>query len=174
MNAVDLDHQQIKAGEVGRYPLLHARRRQRHEAAGSGRFRQPRPHRRRNVALGQPNRTGELARRDVDQHLVHGPLAEPVLCNSRLPARQSLLLALEAAKPGPLDLDLAAVKTDLAPRLPPAVPVAMRNAATIQREETGTAAHSRGFYIRHFSVAGDSTNGPVRPGTFAEANVRNQ
>ena len=122
VNAVDLDHQQIKAGEVGRYPLLHARRRQRHEAAGSGRFRQPRPHRRRNVALGQPNRTGELARRDVDQHLVHGPLAEPVLRNRRLPARQSLLLALEAAKPGPLDLDLAAVEADLASRLPPAVP----------------------------------------------------
>ena len=55
VNAVDLDHQQIKAGEVRRYPLLHARRRQRHEAAGSGRFRQPRPHRRRNVALGQPS-----------------------------------------------------------------------------------------------------------------------
>ena len=41
VNAVDLDHQQIEAGEVGRHPLLHARRRQRHEAAGGGRFRQP-------------------------------------------------------------------------------------------------------------------------------------
>ena len=38
MNAVNLDHQQIEAGEIGRHPFLHARRRQRHEAARDGRF----------------------------------------------------------------------------------------------------------------------------------------
>jgi hypothetical protein len=27
VNAVDLDHQQIEAGEIGRHPLFHARRR---------------------------------------------------------------------------------------------------------------------------------------------------
>src|SRR6266571_5829447 len=42
---------------------------------GGSRFRQPRhrpflpPRRGRNVSLGQPNRSGKLARRDVDQHL---------------------------------------------------------------------------------------------------------
>ena len=41
--------------------------------------------------------------------------------NCRLPARQSLLLAVEAAKPWSLDLDLAAVEADLALRFPPAV-----------------------------------------------------
>ena len=55
VDAVDLDHQQIEAREIGRYPLLHTRRRQRNEAAGGGRFRQARPHRGWNVALGQPN-----------------------------------------------------------------------------------------------------------------------
>src|ERR1700730_5725401 len=32
---------------------------------------------RRHVTFGQAHRTFELARRDVDQHLVHGPLTEP-------------------------------------------------------------------------------------------------
>ena len=72
-------------------------------------------------SYGQPNRTGKLAGRDVDQHLVHGPLAKPVLGNRRLPARHSLLPPIETAKPWPLDLDLAAVEPDLALRLPPAV-----------------------------------------------------
>ena len=40
--------------------------------------------------------------------------------NRRLQLGRILLLALEAAKPGPLDLDLATVKTDLA-LVPPAV-----------------------------------------------------
>ena len=51
VNAVDLDHQQIEAREIGRHPHLHARCRQRHEAAGAGRFRQISPRRRRNVSL---------------------------------------------------------------------------------------------------------------------------
>ena len=121
VNAVDLDHQQIETGEIGRHPLLHSCRRQRHEAAGGSRFRQPRPRRGRNVSLGQPNRSGKLARRDVDQHLVHGPLAEPVFRNRRLPARHRPFLSVKAAKPGPLDFDLPAVEADLAPRCPPAV-----------------------------------------------------
>jgi len=66
----------------------------------------------RNISLWQPNRTVELAGRDIDQHLVHGPLADPVLGNRHLPARQSLLLALEVAKPWSFDLGLAAVEAD--------------------------------------------------------------
>ena len=63
----------------------------------------PRSGGRRPISTDQPPRalerllratepTEQLARRDVDQHLVHGPLAEPVL-RSPPPARQSLLLA---------------------------------------------------------------------------------
>jgi hypothetical protein len=55
VNAIDLDHQQIETGEIGRQPPPHACRRQRHEAAGGGRFRQTRPLRCRNVSLGQSN-----------------------------------------------------------------------------------------------------------------------
>src|SRR4249920_1181581 len=100
---------------------LHPRRRQRYEAAGGGRFRQTSPRGPRNVSLRQPNRSGKLARRDVDQHLVHGPLPEPVLRNCRLPTRYRLLLPVKAAKPWPLDFDLAAVEADPALRFPPAV-----------------------------------------------------
>src|SRR5207247_612587 len=121
VNAIDLDHQQIEAGEIGCHPILHARRRQRYEAAGGGRFRQTSPRRPRNVSLRQPNRSGKLTRRDIDQHLVQGPFPEPVLRNCRLPTRYTLLLPVKAAKPWPLDFDLAAVEADLALRFPPAV-----------------------------------------------------
>ena len=56
-----------------------------------------------------------------DQHLVHGPLPEPVLRNAAS-TRYRLLLPVKAAKPWPLDFDLAAVEADLALRFPPAVP----------------------------------------------------
>src|SRR5213595_520087 len=120
-NAIDLDDQQIEAGEIGCHPIPRARSRQRYEAAGGGRFRQTSPRRPRNVSLRQPNRSGKLARRDVDQHLVHGPFPEPVLRNCRLPTRYRLLLPVKAAKPWPLDFDLAAVEADLALHFAPAV-----------------------------------------------------
>src|SRR3954462_7704738 len=88
---------------------------------GGGRFRQTSPRGPRNVPLRTPNRSGKLARRDIDQHLVHGPLPEPVLRNCRLPTRYRLLLPVKVAKPWPLDFDLAAVEADLALRFPPAV-----------------------------------------------------
>src|ERR1019366_3496156 len=69
----------------------------------------------------QSNRSGILTRRDVDQHLVHGPLAEQVLRNRRLPAWHSQFLTVEVTKPWPLDLNLAAMEADLALRFPPAV-----------------------------------------------------
>ena len=63
----------------------------------------------------------ELARRDVDQHLVHGPFTEPVFRHRPFPTGKGLLLAVEATKPRTRDLHLAAVETDLAFRLAPAM-----------------------------------------------------
>src|SRR4029453_2419280 len=59
-------------------------------------------------------------RRHFAQHRVQGRFPEPVLRNCRLPTRYRLLLPVKAAKPWPLDLDLAAVEADLALRFPPA------------------------------------------------------
>src|SRR5471030_877366 len=81
--------------------------------------------RRRNVSLGQADRTLETARRDVDQHLVHRPFAEQVLADSALPTRQNALGAVEPTNARALNLDLAAVKADLAFRPPPAVRLAL-------------------------------------------------
>src|ERR1700730_11905250 len=64
----------------------------------------------RHFALGQANRTFELARRDVDQHLVHGPFAKPVFRHRSFPTGKSLLLAVEATKARAFNLHLAAVK----------------------------------------------------------------
>src|SRR5262249_47602209 len=64
---------------------------------------------------------GQTCASRPDQHLVHGPLPEPVLRNCRLPTRYRLLLPVKAAKPWPLDFNLAAVEADLALRFPPAV-----------------------------------------------------
>src|SRR5208282_5307580 len=86
-----------------------------------GRFRQARAFGRRHVAFWQAHRTLELARRDVDQHLVHRPLAEPVFLRRPFPTRKSLLLAVEAAKPGTFDLHLAAMEAEFAFRLAPAM-----------------------------------------------------
>src|SRR5208337_515368 len=76
---------------------------------------------RRHVTFGQAHRTFELARRDVDQHLVHGPFTEPVFRHRPFPTGKGLLLAVEATKPRTRDLHLAAVETDLALRLAPAM-----------------------------------------------------
>ena len=104
-----------------RHPFLQPRRRQRDKTPGGGRFRQTRAIGRRHVALGQAHRTFELARRDVDQHLVHGPFTEPVFRHRPFPTGKGLLLAVEATKPRTRDLHLAAVETDLALRLAPAM-----------------------------------------------------
>jgi hypothetical protein len=124
VNAVDLDRQQIEIVEPAFHPRPHARRRQRHEAARGRRFRQPRSVGRWNVSLGQPDRTLETARRDVDQHLVHRPFAEQVLADGALPTRQYALGPVEPANPRPLNLDLAAVKADPAFGPPPTVRLA--------------------------------------------------
>src|SRR5947207_6098932 len=65
------------------------------------RFRQPRAFGSRHVALGQAHRTAELARRDIDQHLVHRPAAQPIFPQRGFPTGKRLLLAVEATKPRP-------------------------------------------------------------------------
>jgi hypothetical protein len=71
---------------------------------------------------GSPShRTFELARRDVDQRLVYGPFTEPVFRHRPFPTGKSLLLAVEATKARAFNRDLAAVETDLAFRLAPAM-----------------------------------------------------
>ena len=85
-----------QAGEIRRHPLLHARR---HSATKRGRrpISTDQPPRRWNVSCGnQP--PSKLARRDVDQHLVHAHLPSQSSA-SPPPSSQSLLLALKAAKP---------------------------------------------------------------------------
>src|SRR5208337_2205161 len=124
VNAVNLDRQQIEIVEPAFHPRLHARRRQRHEAAGGRRLRQSRSVGRRNVSPGQPDRTLETPRRDVDQHLIHRPFAEQVFADGALPTRQYALGPVEPANPWALDLDLATVKADLAFGPSPAVRLA--------------------------------------------------
>src|SRR5262249_34518668 len=71
--------------------------------------------------LGQAHRAPELARRHVEQHLVHRPRPEPIPPAPPVPTRQHQRLAISRAHPWPLDIDLAAVKADLAAGAAPAV-----------------------------------------------------
>src|SRR3954452_19972708 len=81
-----------------------------------------------DIAARQPHRAAELAGRDIDQHLVHRPLAEPVLVLRRRPTPQhQFLLALPAAHPRTVHPDPTAMKADRAAGLapPPAPPPVM-------------------------------------------------
>ena len=75
----------------------------------------------RGVTLRQSHSTPQLARRDVDQHEVHGPAAKPVLGLRRCPGRQRKLMVVIATHQRATDRN-AAVKADLAfgsaPRCP--------------------------------------------------------
>src|SRR5712691_4281479 len=121
VDAVDLHHQEVELGQVRGHPLLHACGRERDEVARGRRLRYSAPRRRWNVPLGQSYRTPKLARRHVDQHQVHRPLAEPVFVDRLLPACQRQFFPVEPAYPRPLDCDLASVEADLARRAPPAM-----------------------------------------------------
>src|SRR6202163_1755391 len=114
VDAVDLHHHDVEAGQIRTHPFLHARSRQRHEVPRSCRLRYSGPRWRGNIALGQPHRSAEFPRRYVDQHQVHRPLAEPVLRDRTLPTRQRQFMALEVAHAGPLNRHLASVEADLA------------------------------------------------------------
>ena len=143
VDAVNLDDQQVQIGQVGRHPSFHALRRQRHEPARYRRLGHPRSLRRGHVALRQADGAAELARRDVDQHQVERPLAQQVLRQRRLPARQGDLVAVAGTHAGPLDLDLAAMEADLPRGLAPAVPVPSVSAAV-----AGTA-HPGRILLQH-------------------------
>src|SRR5580704_5858253 len=121
VDAVDLHHHDVERGQVRTHPFLHARSRQRHEVPRSRRLRHSGPRRRRNIALGKPHRTAEFPRRDVDQHQVHRPLAEPVLRDRTVPARKRQLLPSKVAHARPLDCYLAGMKSKLASGSAPAV-----------------------------------------------------
>src|SRR5580704_14876637 len=121
VDAVDLHHHDVERGQVRTHPFLHARSRQRHEVPRSRRLRHSGPRRRRNIALGKPHRTAEFPRRDVDQHQVHRPLAEPVLRDRTVPARKRQLLPSKVAHARPLDCYLAGMKSKLALGSAPAV-----------------------------------------------------
>src|SRR5664280_1243115 len=131
--------------EPGLHPFLHARRRQRDKAARGRRLRQAGAVRGRHIAPGQADRPLEFVRRDVDQHLVHRPFAKPIFADRALPAWQNVFLAVEIANARTLDLDLAAVETDLALRSAPA----MRPPALVPRMTR--AANRLGVLIHHFA-----------------------
>src|SRR5208283_1064475 len=114
VDAVDLHHHDVERGQVRTHPFLHARSRQRHEVPRSCRLRHAGPRRRWNIALGKPHRTAEFPRRDVDQHQVHRPLAEPVLRDRTVPTRKRQLLPRKVAHARPLDCYLAGMKSKLA------------------------------------------------------------
>ncbi len=143
--AVDLDDHEVEMVEPARHPLPHARRRQPDEAARGRRFRQTGAPRGRHVAPGQAHRPLEFARGDGDQHLVHRPFAEPILPDRALPTRQHALLSVEAANARTLDIDLTAVKADLALRPPPS----MRLPAFAPR--MARAANRLGVLLHHFA-----------------------
>ena len=128
VQAIDLDRQQIKRRQIGGQPFPHLRARQSDELARHRRLRGAVARDRPDIAARQAHRAAELPGRDVDQHLVHRPLAEPVLVLRRGPTRQhQFLLALTAANPGAINPDPASVKADLALGLtpPPAPPPVM-------------------------------------------------
>src|SRR6516162_5734787 len=64
-----------------------------------------------------------LRRRHVDQHQVHGPLAQPILGHRRFPARQRYLAAGAGPHSRSLQLDLARVEAQLSLGPPPAIPI---------------------------------------------------
>src|SRR5450755_1769485 len=121
VDAVDLHHHDVERGQVRTHPFLHAGSRQRHEVPRSRRLRHAGPRRRRNIALGKPHRAAEFPRRDVDQHQVHRPLAEPVLRDRMVPARKRQFLPCKVAHARPLNCYLAGMKSKLALGPAPAV-----------------------------------------------------
>src|SRR6516165_10251161 len=84
-------------------------------------FEVPSPAMTGKIALGQPHRTPELARRHVDQHQVHGPAAKPVFRLCRPPGRQRNFMAVVAAHPRAMHSNLATMEADLSFGPAPAV-----------------------------------------------------
>ncbi len=108
-------------------------------------FDRPAPSEAGTSPPGQPDRTPEFARRDVDQHLVHRPFAEPILADRALPAWQRAFRAVKTANARTLNPDLAAVEADLALRSTPA----MRSATLVAG--VTRAANRLGVLLHHFA-----------------------
>ena len=83
-----------------RQPVLQFRARQRHELARHRRLRGAVALGRGDIAVGQANRAPEPPGRDVDQHLVHRPPAQPVLALARGKAGK-LQFPLAIRRPNP-------------------------------------------------------------------------
>jgi hypothetical protein len=84
------------------------------------------------IAVGPANRAPEPPGRDVDQHLVHRPPAQPVLALACSKAgKLQFLLAIRRPNPRPFDVDPATMKRHRAPGLspPPTTPVLMARVA---------------------------------------------
>jgi hypothetical protein len=123
VQAVDLDRQQIEFRQVAGQPPPELRIRQGDELPPTSRCRRPRATRHHRPAAAPSGGTSGSR-----QHLVHRPLAEPVLILRRRPTRQhQFLLALTAANPRAVHPDPTPMKGDLAPGLapPPALPPVM-------------------------------------------------
>jgi hypothetical protein len=86
---------------------------------------------RRQITLRQTHRAPQLARRNIDQHQVHGPAAKPVLGLRRRPGRQFDFTPVVAAHARSMHGDLAAVEADLSLGRAPALPATLL-AATIR------------------------------------------
>ena len=143
MEPVDLEHHEIEIVERARQPGLQLASRQRHETARDRRLGGRIARRRRQIAarLRRPaNRAAILAGRDVDHHQVRRPGSQEFGLRQQLPARKAHLPAREVAHPRQLDLHLAAVVGDLAPRRAPAVALASGRA--------GMAQPAQGFRVR--------------------------
>src|SRR5215472_3874796 len=87
VDAVDLDRQQVQPRQVARHPLFHALGREGDKATRRRRLGKAGAMTGRDVAFWKPHRAAELAGRDIDQHQVQRPLAEPILGYGCLPAR---------------------------------------------------------------------------------------
>src|SRR5258708_37336896 len=92
------------------------------------------------MALGQRNRTPELARRHVDQHQVHGPAAKPVFRLCRPPGRQRNFMAVVTAHPRAMHDNLATTETDLS--------LAVADAASAYAARPRAAARPRKAFAR--------------------------
>ena len=88
----------FERGQIGRHPVGHTLRRQRHEPARDRRFRHAGAGARRNIPLRQPHGTAKPPGRDVDQQQIQRPFPQPVLGNGRRPGRRASSTLLPLAR----------------------------------------------------------------------------
>jgi hypothetical protein len=125
MQTINLNDEEIELGQVAPEPSLHTFLRQGHEPTRRRRLRCSVTVNLTKPAFRQSHGTADLARRDPDQHEVHGRLAEPILVGRSRPTREEQLMTIAAANPRLDNIDLAAVVADLAPGSTPTMAVAL-------------------------------------------------